>query len=410
MEGLGSREPEELLQLFAGSLTCAVIILLFIIAYFLIARRSSKAKKQAKLGTGEYGQRPINLPMSPTPSRPGEHAAGKASSVDVSARLAGTGREAWLEEVSPSVRESLSHPGREVLRVVRDPTTGQTWIKVAGVRYRSVNEIRDRAVGERVLAAITHALRFSNGMVATDQGVTALMLPPCDAVNVPAAIGALSDAYEPGEMLRLISDSDQGDFCVHVVERCYRRFADVADQATGQCILEAITRLLQFSHGMLATDSGMGMVPVPALGVEALASLPSPPVSSTPSPRSQPSASSPSALLNEQERFLRQLMSQVPPVPEEPVRPPSLIDSIRRTRKQIATPSPSLNLVDEINRIFQSKLAVSPLAKTDARVEASPDGGVRIRVGTAYYDTPDDVPDVPLREMLKLSIAEWEQG
>jgi hypothetical protein len=315
-----------------------------------------------------------------------------------------------LEEVSPSVRESLSHPGREVLRVVRDPTTGQAWIKVAGVRYRSVNEIRDRAVGERVLAAITHALRFSNGMVATDQGVTALMLPPCDAVNVPAAIGALSDAYEPGEILRLISDSDQGDFCVHVVERCYHRFADVADQATGQCILEAITRLLQFSHGMLATDSGMGMVPVPALGVEAIASLPSPPVSSTPSPRSQLSASSPSALLSEQERFLRQLMSQVPPVPGEPVRPPSLIDSIRRTRKQIATPSPSLNLVDEINHVFQSKLAVSPLAKTDARVEASPDGGVRIRVGTAYYDTPDDVPDVPLREMLKLSIAEWEQG
>jgi len=134
----------------------------------------------------------------------------------VSARLAGTGREAWLEEApsrSPAalpVGESVSHRGKEALRVVRDPSTGESWIQVAGVRYRSLNDIRDRAVGERVLAAITHALRFSNGMVATDQGVIMLKLPPCDAVKVPTAFGALSDVREPGEILRLISDPDQG--------------------------------------------------------------------------------------------------------------------------------------------------------------------------------------------------------
>jgi hypothetical protein len=71
---------------------------------------------------------------------------------------------------------------------------------------------------------------------------------------------------------------------------------------------------------------------------------------------------------------------------------------------------PPLNLADEIDRIFQSKLMASGLAATDAKVETNPDGGVRIRVGTDYYDSPDEVPDPILRDLLKLSIAEWEQG
>jgi hypothetical protein len=50
------------------------------------------------------------------------------------------------------------------------------------------------------------------------------------------------------------------------------------------------------------------------------------------------------------------------------------------------------------------------MAKTDAKVEPNPDGGVRIRVGAAYYDSPDEVPDAQLRDIRKLSIADWEQG
>ena len=97
-------------------------------------------------------------------------------------------------------------------------------------------------------------------------------------------------------------------------------------------------------------------------------------------------------------------------MPSEPVQPPSLVSSLRGTWKRPSPDSsPALNLVTEINRIFQSKLGVSPLANTDAEVQAGPDGGVRIRVGTVFYDSPNDVPDARLRELLKLSIAEWEQ-
>lgn len=422
MENLGTMEPEELLQFLVGSLSCAFVIFLFIIGYVLISRRGDKVKKRANLGTGSYNQ-----PLAAEYSRGEEE---EASPIDMGARLAGTGREAWLEEApSPSPATSLGgepapRRGREVLRVVCDPSTGETWVTVAGVRYRSLNDIRDRAVGERALAAITHALRFSNGMVATDQGVMTLKLPPCDTVKVPTPFGVLSDAREPGEMVRLISDPDRGDFCVHVVERCYRQLVNVSDRLTGQCILEAITRLLQFSNGILATNDGLGAVLIPPLGTGTQTPLPTP---STPSFDSQQSAAphpaapalisdsqqaavSP-APLSEQEQFLRQLMSEAPAQAERPVERPSLMSSIRRRRqKPSAEPSPSLNLVEEINRIFQSKLALSPLAKTDAQVEANPDGGVRIRVGTVYYNTPDEVPDADLRHMLKLAIAAWERS
>jgi hypothetical protein len=82
---------------------------------------------------------------------------------------------------------------------------------------------------------------------------------------------------------------------------------------------------------------------------------------------------------------------------------------MRQGSSSTETPPP-LNLADEIDRIFQSKLTASGLAATDAKVETNLDGGVRIRIGMDYYDAPDEVPDPNLRDLLKLSIAEWEQG
>ena len=293
------------------------------------------------------------------------------------------------------------------------------------MRYRSLNEIRDRAVGERMLAAITHALRFSNGAVATDQGVVMLELPACDGVKVPTAIGSLSDASAADEVIRLMSDPGQDQFCVHVVDRCYRRLSDVSDRETGQYILEAITRLLQFSNGMLATNDGFGVVKVPSLKSDVHSPLPesfalsSQVAQSTGDSASLPSTDlesvppiTPSTVpLNEQERFLQQLMLQTPPQSANPVERPGLMQSLRRVRQGASSESlPSLNLADEINRIFQGKLNASSLGTVDAQVETNPDGGVRIRVGTIYYNSPDEVPDPRLRELLKLAIAEWDQS
>jgi hypothetical protein len=67
----------------------------------------------------------------------------------------------------------------------------------------------------------------------------------------------------------------------------------------------------------------------------------------------------------------------------------------------------AFSLVEEIDRIFQAKLAVSTLAAIDAQLQAGPDGGVRVRVSSEYYDAPDQVPDQQLRDLIKQSIAEW---
>ena len=404
---------DQLGQLLAGTVICAVLILVLIIAYFVLSRQSSQPKPRTDFGAKGpiTSQRPASptFPAAAPPAPIKDSAPAAPLAVDIGARLAGTGRDAWLQEAAP-LAQAPSSPIKEILRLVRDPASGQTWVKVAGVRYRSLVDIRDRTVGERVLAAITYALRFSNGGVATDHGVASLPLPPCDSVKIPAAFGSLSEAQEAGEILRLASDPDRHDFCVQVVDRSYRRLADVADQAVGQHILEGITRLLQFSNGMMATDDGIGMVPLPALSAAVAPPLPSPPAPPAADVLTSLSESPSPAPLGEQERFLRELMSETPSAPNEPVRPPSLMSSLRGTWKKPSSDStPALDLVTEINRIFQSKLGVSPLANTDAEVQAGPDGGVRIRVGTVFYDSPNDVPDARLRELLKLSIAEWEQ-
>jgi hypothetical protein len=418
MEDLGSMELGRLLQLFAGSLACAFVVFLFIILYVVLSRRASRRKKEALQGTVGIRQEAPALRhhIDDSPAARSELRADQPSPIDVSARLAGTGRDAWLEEASSRPSGTLAageysvDHGQEILRLVQESTSGQVWTHLAGMRYRNLNEIRDRAVGERVLAAITFLLRFSNAMVATDQGVVTLELPPCDAVEVPAGFGVLSEAHEPGEMMRLMSNPDQNHFCVHVADHCYRRLADVEDRATGQIILRAITRLLQFSNGMLATNDGFGVVSVPPL---AATSLPAPlprscldPQSSTPSPTTS------SVPLTEQERFLQQLESQTSAQVEATIERPTLLSGLRRMRKKPSTeePLPALNLADEIDRIFQSKLAASALALTSASIETNPDGGIRIRVGTDYYQSPDEVPDAHLRDLLKLSIAEWEQS
>ncbi len=414
MPDLGSMSVDQLGQLLAGAVICAVLIFVLIIVYFVLSRRGSQPQPRTDLSARGpiASQRPISaaLPVAPPPAPAKDNVPAEPLAVDIGARLAGTGRDAWLQEAAPLAR-AASSPSKEILRLVRDPVTGQIWAKVAGVRHRSLADIRDRAVGERVLAAITYALRFSNGRVATDHGVMVLPLPPCDSVKMPAAFGSLSEAQDAGEILRLVSDPDRHDFRVQVADRSYRRLTDVADQAIGQHILEGLTRLLQFSNGMVATDAGIGMVPLPSLSPNVATPLPPPPAAPAPPATELPPESPAPGSPSEQERFLRELMSGTPPVPNEPVRPPSLISSLRGTWKKSASDSSSaLNLVAEINRIFQSKLGVSPLANTDAEVQAGPDGGVRIRVGTVYYNSPDDVPDARLRDLLKLSIAEWEQS
>ena len=103
MGNLGSMEPEQLLQLFGGSLTCAFVIFVAIIGYLMISRRGRGTGKQVRLGTAPAESTVVSRPLGMLAG--GGLQGDDVSTVDVDARLAGTGREAWLAEAPPPVRQ-----------------------------------------------------------------------------------------------------------------------------------------------------------------------------------------------------------------------------------------------------------------------------------------------------------------
>ena len=117
MENLGTMGPEEILQLLSGSIACGFVIFVFIIVYVVISRRGKRTAKGTGLGVPSIRQETsmaeYRVPTSPpaassmTSISSGSTVAqpppgDDTSSIDVSARLVGTGREAWLEEGSSS--------------------------------------------------------------------------------------------------------------------------------------------------------------------------------------------------------------------------------------------------------------------------------------------------------------------
>ena len=412
MDLLGRLELGQLLMLLVGVVASAAFVAVLAFGYIVLARRSrgkrsgSNAVVHSQLSvlTEDLSGRLDPVTIGPPPS---SVATGDESPrLDVEASLEGIGREAWLTQESAQISESPGAKREEILCVVQDPVSGGVWVKVAGVRYLGLNDIRDRTVGETALAAITHALRFSNGLAATDEGIESLTLPATDAVRVPAALGALSDIDEPGQVMRLTGDAEGRAFWVTVADHHYRALAEVPDEATGRCILEGISRLLQFSGGRLSANDGVVAVPVPLLTIEA-SRLGATPSDASRSPSAAVPSPAPTPTPEQEEAFLRQLMEQNEQLAEKPSRRPGLFGGRGQPQDSEAESAPSFSLVDEIDRIFQAKLAASPLSNTDAQIVASADGSVGIRIGTTHYSSPKQIPDPVLRRLIEDSIAEW---
>ncbi len=412
MDQLGSLELEQLLMLLVGVVACAAFVGVLAFGYIVLGRRSSGKRSGLNAAVhsqvSELTEDPSGKldPATIRPSPSSAAAGDESPRLDVEARLEGTGREAWLTQESAQISEFPAAKREEILCVVQDPVSGGVWVKVAGVRYLGLNDIRDRAVGETVLAAITHALRFSNGLAATDKGTVALTLPATDAVKVPAALGALSDIDEPGDVMRLTGDAEGRAFWVTVADHHYRALAEVPDEATGHRILEGISRLLQFSGGRLSANDGVVALPVPLLTIEASRLSAAPPDASRPPSTAAPSPA-PTPTPEQEEAFLRQLMEQNEQPAKKSSRRPGLFGRRGQPQDSAAESAPSFSLVDEIDRIFQAKLAASPLSNTDAQIVASADSSVGIRIGATHYSSPKQVPDPVLRRLIEDSIAEW---
>lgn len=92
---------------------------------------------------------------------------------------------------------------------------------------------------------------------------------------------------------------------------------------------------------------------------------------------------------------------QSPATAPEPTTPPLGDD-------EDELPPASLSIVAQIDSILQARLAGTPLADKDIRLQESLEGGAIVWVGSQKYESAEDVPDESIRAAIKGAITAWE--
>ena len=100
------------------------------------------------------------------------------------------------------------------------------------------------------------------------------------------------------------------------------------------------------------------------------------------------------------------LPTTLPPTPTEPAPNPELVID---TRLEEITTS-KLTMVEQIDRILQKKLDSSPLKAQGIHLRTALSGGLLIKIGLREYEWIDDIPEQPIQEVIRASIAEWEKN
>jgi hypothetical protein len=249
-------------------------------------------------------------------------------------------------------------------------------------------------------------------------------------IDLTARLGGYSPAApanstEPQELLRLLRHPQSGRLLVEVGGQRYEKLADITDKQVGQYVLSLVAHLLAFTNGMIATGAGLKSVympkvdrtPEPMARPTPVSQLPDPlaypaqPASAP--PQSKPEQKEPELLIPkpspEAEAAFQASLRAAVAKPEPPPKPRGLFG--RSNKPEEESLLPKLNLAEEIDKIVQARLLVSPLANTTA-LEISSDeaGGIRIKVNGAYYASPDDIPDPEIKELIKASIKQWERS
>jgi hypothetical protein len=241
-------------------------------------------------------------------------------------------------------------------------------------------------------------------------------------LDLDARLNGLNGAYTPmsesgayRELFKVLVDPATKQIIVEVDGEQYETIKQVKKRDIGQRILETVALLLKFTGGMIATTAGMKSLPVPSAGLTAL-----PPASAVPSAKKQPSV--PPAATPEP-------WSQPPPQPTappakvdwftQPAVPPADLSSkpepsgggfsiLPKRNKAEDIPLISFNLAEEIDKVLQQKLVVSG-ERTPVKLETGPGGGLRIRVGiNQVFDAVDEVEPANIRNLIQMSIKEWE--
>jgi len=76
----------------------------------------------------------------------------------------------------------------ELLRLLRDPQSGQFIVEVAGQHYAKLASVTDKKVGQYILKLTAHLLAFTNGVIITGAGMKSIHYPK-DLKEVPMPLG-----------------------------------------------------------------------------------------------------------------------------------------------------------------------------------------------------------------------------
>lgn len=89
------------------------------------------------------------------------------------------------QPVKQSISASYSSEPVELLRLLRDPQSGQLIVEIAGRRYTKLAEITDKEIGQYILKLAAHLLAFTNGMIAAEAGLRTFQAPKVGETPVP---------------------------------------------------------------------------------------------------------------------------------------------------------------------------------------------------------------------------------
>lgn len=222
---------------------------------------------------------------------------------------------------------------------------------------------------------------------------------------------SMTKPTDPEELLRLLRDPGSGQLIVQIGEQRYTKLADIDDKKIGQFILKLAAHFLAFTGGMIVTDVGVKSVYNPKVRA-----VPEPIIAP---PVSMPQVTVPAQPTPKIEVPQPPLLKSSPEIGATlssfslPTAGPAASRGLFGRPKPAATPSllPTINLAKEINEIVQNRLMYSPLASnTKIEISSAIDGGIRINVNGTIYSSPDEVPDLDAKTLIKESIKQWERN
>jgi hypothetical protein len=257
-------------------------------------------------------------------------------------------RETTFPSMSRPDSMPLSSTRQEMLKVLIDRTSGDIIVEVDGQQYEHISQVKERAVGQRILEVVSLLLKFTGGMIATASGFKTLPVPPAKLTGLPP---------QPQVTATSTSGPDMPAPEVNLAERLGQ--SEEVDQSSWP---------EQPGEASQTDDQESGA------GTSGHASEQSP---TSPQPQEAPT---------EGRRGLLGRLTQPETIPE----------------------TPGFNLADEIDNILQQKL-VATGERTPVKIDTGLDGHLRIQVQGKFFQAVDEVEPPHIKALIQDAVKEWER-